>query len=67
MLDCRESKSGVFDQINPAGLAILAAVFLAARFLFLLFLAQITGHWKTSISPAEYRRLVPDAAKYTHP
>ncbi|MDP1808792.1 MAG: 4Fe-4S binding protein [Actinomycetota bacterium] len=40
---------------------------LVGGFMFLILLAQITGHWNTNISLAEYRQMVPNAARYGHP
>lgn len=59
-----EVKTVKFNRVVRPG---TYGLILVGGFMFLIVLAQITGHWKTNVSLAEYRWLVPNAAQYSHP
>jgi polyferredoxin len=40
---------------------------LVGGFIALMLLAQLTGHWQTNVTLAEYKQLIPEAASYGHP
>lgn len=62
-LTIRTSKSSAAIKPYVYGLA------LTGGFLVIIFAAQITGHWQTNISTAEYSQRIPAAASpvYSHP
>lgn len=62
--DTLEVKTARFDRVVGPG---AYGLILVAGFMFVIFLAQITGHWKTNIALTEYRQMVPNAARYSHP
>jgi len=47
------------------GWALAAGI--AALFLGLVGVAQLTGHWRTDVDPQLYRQLIPRASELTHP
>ncbi len=68
---CQETKALRFRTnvtktlINPRTYGLL----LVGGFLAVILIAQLTGHWQTNISPAEYQQRIPEAASpiYSHP
>ena len=61
---------GALDAIAPGRRTITPALYaalVAVVFWGIIAAARISGHWEAGVSPAEYRRIVPELASVTHP
>ena len=58
--------------VRAVGRRLTPAVYgfiLVGSFLAVLMIAQLSGHWKTSVSPREYHTMVPqiESSSFSHP